>query len=325
MEDLKSKNRLQIYIFAANHQTCGSKPFTLNRNQILGFIFVVISAICFSSKGVLIKLAYVEHIDAISLLTFRMLFSFPFFAGIAIADIFKKQPVATDKKDLILVIFLGLIGYYLSSLLDFYGLEYISAGLERLILFIYPTMVAILAAIFFKKSITKPMVISLLITYAGILLVVIYDITIKGSGLYLGIALIFLCAVLFSIYLVFSDSLVHKFGSVRYTSYIMLTSSIGVFAHFLIEKDISTLFNYSPKVYYLAIILAVFGTVIPSYLMTDGIKKIGARNTSITATLGPVWTIIFAYIVLQEEINFVQIAGTILVVTGVLIANLNKS
>ncbi len=115
----------------------------INNNKILGFLYVTVSAICFSSKGVLIKLAYAEDIDAISLLTFRMLFSVPFFVGIALFNKSKANPDRTVS-DYSLIVLLGLIGYYFSSLLDFYGLEYVSAGLERLILFIYPTLVAIL-------------------------------------------------------------------------------------------------------------------------------------------------------------------------------------
>jgi len=296
----------------------------LERNQILGFVYVLISAICFSSKGVIIKLAYEDHIDALSLLMFRMLFSFPFFLAAALIYKPTQIKILPTTKEIILVVVLGLTGYYFSSLLDFYGLEYVSAGLERLILFIYPTMVALLAAIFMKKPISKAMIWSLVITYLGILLVVVYDVSTKGSGLWIGIGYIFMCAFTFAIYLVLSDDLVHKFGSIRYTSLIMISSAMGVFVHFLIQKEVVSLVNYTPKIYYLSIILAVFATVIPSYLMTDGIKKIGARNTSITATLGPVWTIVLAAIVLGEEITLIQVIGTILVVGGVLIANLNK-
>jgi drug/metabolite transporter (DMT)-like permease len=233
LEKAKGINE-QIYTFA--------QIMKLDRNQILGFIYVLISAICFSSKGVIIKLAYGDKIDAISLLAFRMLFSFPFFL---VALFYKPKGIKIEasQKDLGLVIILGLLGYYFSSLLDFYGLEYVSAGLERLILFIYPTMVVLLAAIFMKKPITKAMIWSLVITYAGILMVVAYDISTKGSGLLIGISYIFFCAFTFAIYLVLSDDLVHKFGTIRYTAIIMLSSATGVFIQFLIQKDIASLFT----------------------------------------------------------------------------------
>lgn len=126
---------------------------------------------------------------------------------------------------------------------------------------------------------------------------------------------------MFAIYLVFSDDLVHKFGTIRYTSMIMIISSLGVFLQFSVQREMMSLFKFNTKIYVLGLILAIFGTVIPSYLMTDGIKKIGASNTSITATLGPVWTIILANLVLGEPIYFAQILGIVFVIIGVFLAS----
>lgn len=298
----------------------------INSKKFLGFLYVAISAVCFSSKGVIIKLAYSENIDALSLLTFRMLFAFPFFIAFGVFTKNQSKSVATNR-DYALTIFLGLIGYYLSSLLDFYGLEYVSAGMERLILFMYPTLVAILGLILFNRKISKPIVLSLMLTYTGILLVVFYDISVNGLESLPGVLFIALSAFTFAIYLVYSNDLVHKFGSsALYTSFVMSASALGVFAHYLFTHSfsISALSNYSTNVYIYSVVLALFATVLPSYLMTDGIKKIGAGNTSITSTLGPVWTIILAYFILGEEINFSQIVGTALVVAGVLVAAKNK-
>jgi drug/metabolite transporter (DMT)-like permease len=296
----------------------------LSRNDILGFLYVTVSAFCFSSKGVIIKLAYKENIDALSMLNFRMLFAFPFYLVIFFLSRPKNQETKISTNDYLLGITLGIIGYYMSSLFDFYGLEYVSAGVERLVLFIYPTLVALLSAIFFKKKIHRPMLISLFVTYFGVFMVVFYDIKINGTGSLPGIIYIFICAFTFAVYLVFSDKLVHKLGSVYYTSVIMITSSLSVFIHYFTQHSVGDLLVYSNKVYFLGIVLSIFATVLPSYLMTEGIKMIGARNTAITSTLGPIWTIFLANWLLSEQIFEIQIMGTVLVVGGVLYASLNK-
>lgn len=289
-------------------------------DKFLGILFVTISAILFSSKGVIIKTAYAEGVDSITFLMFRYLFSFPFYL-ILLLIYSKPNQYKASKKEFLLIVFLSLIGYYLSSLLDFYGLEYVSAGLERLILFIYPTITTIIGVLFFNKKPNKWIYISLIITYIGIFGVVMYDISTQGAEIWKGVLMIFACAVMFAIYLVFSDELVPKFGTIRYTSMVMIISSLGVFVQFCIQKDISSLINFNTKVYVLGVILAVFGTVIPSYLMTDGIKKLGASSTSITATLGPVWTIVLANIVLGEPIYLAQMIGVALVIIGVFVAS----
>jgi drug/metabolite transporter (DMT)-like permease len=297
----------------------------LHREEIIGFLFVLGSAVCFSSKGVIIKLAYKEQVDALTFLMFRMLFAFPLF--VAIAFFFRKKlPVnELNPKEYLIVLFLGVLGYYFSSLLDFYGLEYISAGLERLILFIYPTIVVLLSAIIYKKTISWKMYLSLGVTYFGILLAVYHNLQIADNeGAVKGMLLVFGSAFSFAYYLVLSDKLVHKFGSIAYTSLIMIASALGVFVHFFSVNEVGSLFNYSAKVYGMGVILAVFCTVIPAYLMTDGIKKIGSRNAAITSTMGPAWTIILAALVLGESIDAVQIIGTGLVAGGVLIISLSK-
>lgn len=289
-------------------------------DKFLGIVYVTISAILFSSKGVIIKSAYAEGIDSITFLMFRYLFSFPFYVGMLI--IYSKSgQYNPTKKEFLLITFLSLIGYYLSSLLDFYGLEYVSAGLERLILFIYPTITTLIGVLFFKKKVNKWVYISLIMTYIGIFGVVVYDISTQGSEIWKGVIMILACAIMFAIYLVFSDDLVHKFGTIRYTSMVMIISSLGVFVQFCIQREVFSLLNFSPKIYVLGIVLAIFGTVLPSYLMTDGIKKIGASSTSITATLGPVWTIVLANLVLGEPIYLAQIIGISLVVGGVFLAS----
>ncbi len=295
-----------------------------DNNKILGLIYVTISAILFSSKGVIIKTAYTEGVDAITFLMFRMLFSFPFYVIILIFYS-SKVSAKPSNKQFGLVIFLGLSGYYLSSLFDFYGLEYVSAGLERLILFIYPTLTTLIGYFFFQKKVGKYIFYSLILTYIGIFGVVAYDVSTQGTEIVKGVIYILLCALVFAIYLVFSDDLVHIFGTIKFTCLVMIAASFGVFMQYFIEKNAIDLLQYSFKTYYLGFFLALFCTVIPTFLMNDGIKKIGASSTAVTATLGPVWTLILANIVLGEQIYAIQILGTSFVVGGIWLSYKDKS
>ncbi len=289
----------------------------------IGFVYVVIGAFLFSSKGVLIKLAYNESVDSLTVLTFRMVFAAPFYLLFAFKPLPENNIVI--RKDIITLVLLGIIGYYFSSLFDFYGLESISAGLERLILFIYPTFVAILAYFILKKNIKWFTWVSLFLTYSGVLLVVLYNIADYSKTAYIGMGFVALSAFTYAIYMVFSENLVHKFGTMLFTSWVMLVSCGCVAFHFLITRSFSQLFNYSTKFYIISLILAIFGTVVPSFLASAGIKLIGAKNSAITSTIGPVWTIILANLLLNEPIEAIQIAGTALVLTGVAVSALNKS
>ncbi|MDX2188596.1 MAG: DMT family transporter [Bacteroidota bacterium] len=297
----------------------------LSKNALTGYVAVLISAILFSSKGVVIKLAYLEKIDTLTLLTFRMLFALPFFIGTTLYTNYKNKIEPISKSDIAKLIVLAFLGYYLSPLLDFIGLQYVPAGIERLILFIYPTIVVILSMIIFKKPITKTMVIALILTYSGLVFVLSFDIPSQSMDFTFGAILILLCAFTFAIYLVYSEGLIKIHGSTNFTSYIMIVSAIFFIIHYLIQnQSITALFNYSNKVYLICAILAFFCTVIPSYLMSYGIKIVGSGNTAIAGTLGPVWTFFLASILLGDKINFYDVIGTILVISGVLILTLKK-
>jgi len=267
----------------------------------IGFVYVVVGAFLFSSKGVIIKLAYNESVDSLTVLTFRMLFSAPFYLIFAFKALPENHRV--HHKDIWALVTLGVVGYYLSSLFYFYGLESISAGLERLILFIYPTFVAILAFFILKKNIKWFTWLSLFLTYSGVLLVVIYHIDSYSKAAYIGIGFVALSAFTYAIYMVFSENLVHKFGTIIFTSWVMLVSCACVIIHFTITHSLVDFFTYSTKFYMLALILALFGTVLPSFMASEGIKLIGAKNSAITATVGPVWTIVFANLLLNEPLK----------------------
>lgn len=271
----------------------------------------------FSSKAVMVKMAYQYHIDTVSMLLLRMLFAFPFYLVIALI---KKPEQKATGKDITWLFFLGFIGYYLSSYFDFLGLQYIKAGLERLILFIYPTMVLLISFIFLKKKITKAQAIGVAVTYLGVVVIFSSELSINHEdGLILGSVLIFLSALTYASYLVGSGWIIPRFGPRLFTSYAMMISCLAVVLHYLIQGNF-TFFELPYQVYWIGLAMAIFATVIPSYLISYAIRNLGANNFSILGSLGPVSTILLAYIFLGEVLTWMQIVGGLVILAGIFLA-----
>ena len=288
------------------------------QQAILGAVFAVLAAVGFSAKAILVKLAYVEHVDALTLLTLRMSFSAPIFLAIALWSGRQNHHDALAQKDWLAVLVLGLIGYYLSSLLDFTGLQYVSAGLERLILFLYPTLVVLLSAALFKQRIGRREIVALAASYAGIALVYLQD-THSGEGqVALGATLIFASTLTYSLYLVGAGHFIARIGAVRFTAYAMTVASSATLLQFTLTHPLSAL-DLSPRIYSLGVGMAVFSTVLPVFMLSAGMRLIGSGRTAMIGMLGPVSTIFLAHWILGETLSIPQIAGSILVLAGVLV------
>lgn len=282
----------------------------------IGIIFAILGVVLFSAKAIMVKLAYQYHVDTISLLFFRMVFALPFYIVIAIWKK-PKQPDKIKSKDYLWLIFFGFVGYYLASLFDFEGLQYLKAGLERIILFIYPTMVVFLSWLFLKKKISKKQSIAIAITYVGIVVVFWNEIGVEGDTIYWGGFLIFLSALTYAMYLVGSGWLIPKFGAITFTAYAMIVSTACVVVHYFSINSNVSLFEYPTEVYWLGLAMAIFSTLIPSFLVSAAIERLGASTFSIFGSLGPISTILLAYFFLNETISIVQIVGMIVVILGV--------
>lgn len=288
-----------------------------------GIAIGILGIVLFSSKAVMVKLAYRYNVDAISILLLRMLFSFPFY--VAIAYIYKnKAKNHKTSKDWLWLFFFGFVGYYLASYFDFLGLTYIKASLERIILFLYPTIVLVLNRLFLKQPITRPQLIAIAITYLGIVIAFWDEVTISGEGTILGGVFILLSAITYASYLVGSGWLIPKFGVVQFTAYAMLVSCICVFVHYSIINEVD-LFGFSWQVYVLGFLIAVFATVIPSFLVSASIKMISSSNFAIIAGVGPISTIVLAAIFLEERLTFIQLIGALVVIVGIVFISLKKS
>ena len=224
------------------------------------------------------------------------------------------------KKQWLYVILLGLFGYYISSFLDFAGLQYISAGLERLILFLYPTFAVLINIFFFGQKISRRQMLALIITYLGIAYAYYGELNVdtQNPNFYWGSLLVFLCAITYSIYIAGSGKIIPLVGAAKFTAYAMLAATTGIFIHFLIMGNYHTL-NTGLGLWWYGLLLGIVATVIPSFMISNGMKRIGSNNVAIISGIGPVSTIIQAHYILGENIFFEQIAGTILVVIGVLL------
>lgn len=284
----------------------------------------IISAACFSTKAIMTKLAYQAGADAILVLFLRLLFALPFY--LILAYYYQKKSTTTlTTKDWILVLVLGWIGYYLSSLFDFIGLQYVPASLERLILFTYPTLTVIFYSILFKSKLQKKDYLGLALTYVGIGIIYIGNDEFNQPDIIFGSILIFLCAITYALYLVGSGQLIPKIGAQRYTSYAMLSSTLAIFLHKIIDTGIPSFDNIPTNIIWLGVALAIVATVIPSITLAESIKLIGTEKSSIMATLGPVITIILANIVLEEPYSLRQFLGTLFILSGVyLVGKISK-
>ena len=290
---------------------------------ISGILIGILGIVLFSSKAVMVKLAYKYHVDALSLLLLRMVFSFPFYLVIAIMYSRKKKPEVIVKTDYYWLAFFGIVGYYLSSYFDFVGLVYIKASLERIILFLYPTIIIVFNRLFLKKPINTTQALAIFLTYIGIVITFWGEVVISGSNTYIGGFFILLCAITYATYLVGSGWLIPKFGVVKFTSYAMLISCICVFFHFGIFSKID-IFSLQWQVYVLGFLIAIFATVIPSFLVSEAINRINSSNFAVIAGFGPISTIILAGIFLNEMLTLLKLFGALVVIFGILLVSLKK-
>jgi drug/metabolite transporter (DMT)-like permease len=299
-----------------------STAIAINRDALFGIIFAVLAAVGFSAKAILVKLAYFDAVDAVTLLALRMAFSVPFFLAVALwARTAHAEPL--NKQDWMAVLGLGLIGYYLSSFLDFLGLQTISAGLERLILFLYPTMTVILSALVYRRAIGREVVAAMVLSYAGILLVFLHDVGMNRGGIVLGASLVFASTLSYSVYLVGAGHAIARIGAARFTAYAMIVASAASLLQFGVTHPMAAL-DLPLRVYELAIAMAIFSTVLPVFLLSAGIRRIGSGNASLIGSIGPVATIYLAHVFLNEGVSLQQLAGSLLVLTGVITVSINS-
>jgi len=289
-----------------------------------GIAFALAGTVSFAFRPFLIKLGYSMHpVSATTLLFLRMSLSLPFFLAMAW---WMRDGAAISRRDWAGIVALGFLGYYLASLLDFLGLQYVSAGVGRLIMFLYPTLVIILSAAFLKKNPTARELAALAITYTGIALVLSSQIAAAPeSRLFVfGALLIFSSAMCYAVYLVTGSQLVKRVGSMRFTAYTMIVSTLPAVVQFLVLEDAAAL-ALPAALWWVAVVLAVACTALPVLLVAEALKRIGANHFALIGALGPVTTVLADFALLDGALSAVQIVGAALVISGVLLVTIKRN
>lgn len=292
----------------------------------IGFLLAGVGAILFSAKAIVAKLTYRYGVDALTVLGFRMLLSLPFFAFIALLQLHNARRgniVRLTRVEGFQVVFLGFIGYYLASYLDFLGLQYISASLERLILFLAPTFVLLLSALLLKKPISGRQWIALVLSYIGVVFVFVQDLSFGGGNVPLGSAFVLGSALSYALYLIGSGELLKRIGATRLVAYAMTVSCVVSIAHFFAVYSWAGLQQHA-AVIHLSLLHAVLHTVLPTFMIMWSVARIGAPMASQLGLLGPVSLLFLAAWLLDEPITVLQLVGTGITLTGALVLTLRQ-
>lgn len=287
---------------------------------------VVIGAIGYSSKAIFIKLAYQYGVDSVSLVALRMAFALPFFVLAAVYDRRqrKEQVPPLNSQQWLAVAGLGIVGYYLASLFDFWSLQYLTASLGRLILFTYPTLVLFLSALLLGRRIRWVELVAVLITYIGVTLAFSQSVELQqGRSFWWGAALSFASALAYAIYLIGSGEYLPKLGTLRFTSITMSVACVAILLHHAVQYQWA-LFHFPRPVYGYALGMALLATVFPALLIAEGIRRIGAAPAAIASSIGPISTILLAAIFLGEAFGGWQWLGAVLVIAGVWVLGRGK-
>ncbi len=294
-------------------------PWKSWSTEKVGVAFALLAAFGFSLKAIFVKLAYaVAPVEAVTLLALRMALSLPFFVIAGWSAL--RAGDALTRRDWGMLVALGLLGYYASSMLDFMGLQYISAGLERLILFTYPTLTILIGVLFLGKQFDRRLIPAVLLSYAGIGLAFAHDLQIAGDlrSVWIGAGFVFGSALTYALYSAGTEVAVHRLGSTRFSTLALLVSTAAAQAHFLISEPLSALIQPWP-VYAYGAGMAVFSTVLPVFWQSAAIRRIGSARAVLIGTLGPMLTLGFSWTLLNEPMSLHQIGGAALVVGGVLL------
>ncbi len=301
-----------------------SRPEATRGFLVAGVLLAIGGVIFFSLRPVIIKLAYAYVVDPVTLLALRMVFSMPFFLAAAVWARSGSAQRSLSRRDLAAIVGLGLLSYYGASFLDFLGLQYITAGLGRLLQFIYPTVVVVLSALFLGKRATARDIVALIVTYFGLLLVFWHALGGEQRNLLLGAGLVFASATCYAVYLVAGSEVIARVGSVRFTAYAMVAASVACIAQFFVLRPLSAL-DLPLEVYGLAIAMALASTVIPGFMVAEALRRIGANKVAIIGALGPVTAIVLGYLGLDEVMTPLQIIGSGFVLVGVVVISLKPA
>ena len=283
-------------------------------------MLATVGAVAFSGKAIIVKLAYRHGVDAVTLIMLRMLFALPFFLAMswwASRKTADKTPVPLTRKDWLGVVWLGVTGYYLASFLDFAGLQYITASLERLILYLNPTLVLLLGWVFAGRRIARPQALGMVISYGGVLLVFGHEVKLQGADVALGAVLVFLSAISYALYLFYSGEIVQRLGSLRLVGLATSVACLLCIGQFVLLRPLDVAWSVAPQVVWLSVLNATLCTVVPVMLVMMAIERVGAGLAAQVGMVGPMSTMLMGVLLLDEPFTAWLVAGTTLVIAGV--------
>ncbi len=297
---------------------------TAPKSVASGILLATLGAIAFSGKAIIVKLAYRYGVDAVTLIMLRMLFALPFFivmvwwSGRARSGV---RPTTLTGKDWLGVVGLGVTGYYLASFLDFAGLQYITASLERLILYLNPTLVLLLGWVLMGRRISRHQGLGMAISYGGVLLVFGHEVTLQGGDVGLGALLVFLSAVSYAIYLFYSGELVQRLGALRLVGLATSVACVLCIAQYVVLRPLDTVLSVAPQVVWLSVLNATLCTVVPVMLVMLAIERIGSGLAAQAGMVGPMSTMLMGVLLLGEPFTAWLVLGTGLVLAGVAVCS----
>ncbi len=295
----------------------------------IGFILALLATFCYSLKPIIIKLIYqYDHVTSEDVLAWRVIISLPIYIFVGMWVLKKKfgdqdptiiadAPARSSNAWIWKAIVLGALGFYLAALLDLIGLHYISSQLARLILFTYPTLVAILGWLIYGQKISRTVMIALVLSYIGVGMIFAYDFQNLGDAVIFGSLMMFLSVLSFSLYVLLSKSVIDEVGGAAFTVVAMLSSGVCILIHFLISSQTFNWLSLDSMAFWLIVVMTIVTTVIPSFLIAEAIALVGPQKTSIAGTLGPAITSVFAVLMLDEAFGISQFAGIVLVVAAI--------
>jgi drug/metabolite transporter (DMT)-like permease len=286
-----------------------------------GVVLAIGAALGFSAKAILVKLAYaIAPVEAVTLVTLRMAFALPVFAWVGLRETRGAEPLSS--RDWAAMVTLGILGYYGASMLDFVGLKYVSAGLERLILFTYPALTVLLNALFLGQKVGRRALGALALCYLGVAAAFAHDLSLASvaGSVVIGGAFVFGSAVTYSVYLTGSGPMIRRLGTARFTALAMLVATAATLTHFIATQPLSALV-LPPTIYGYALGMAALSTVAPAFALSAAIRRIGSSKASLIGTIGPILTIALGWWILDEPMSVWQLVGTALVVGGVVLVS----
>ena len=283
-----------------------------------GLLLVVIAAVLLSAKGILSKLLYAEGLDFQEVITIRSVFALPLFWLYGIYIIGLPKLIKVDRKGLLGALAAGFFCYFIGGSLDFYALTLIDASLERVLLYTYPALIVLITALLKRRSPPLSVMCAVVMTYVGILFAIgIFDFTLWQANSF-GALLVLICAVTYAGYFFANDLVGNRIGSIVFTIYAMSAATLALVLHYSLDHTISEL-ALSPRAWWLLLIMVVFVTVVPLFMMAEGVKQIGAQRAGLLSTVGPASTIILAAIFLGEGMRWFQYAGVAITLAGIMI------